>query len=282
MRSRKSWAILAGAVCLGAAEVCSAANINIDFGGAAGNGTQTQMGSAEVAGVIPSSNWNSFAVNAQATPVGLNDSTGAASGATATWNSNNLWTTGAADTAGNLRMMRGYLDVDDFSSATTPGRTATVTVAGLPAAVASSPYTVIVYYDGDNGASDRTGKFSITGATTGNGTLYGRDGANQTFGGTYVLGSTPIDPLNGLADNTNTDNNSVAALAIPAGNFLFFGGLTGNTFTLSATSYVSSDGTNRAAIQGIQIVPGAIPEPSSIGFVGLCLGAAAARRRRRA
>jgi hypothetical protein len=174
-------------------------------------------------------------------------------------------------------MMKGYLDAADFSSTATPGNTTTVTVAGLPASIASLPYSVIVYYDGDNGTNDRTGRFTIGGATTGNATLYGRDAAGATFGGVYIPGFTPVDPL---AGGGSADSNAAAALTVPAGNFLLFTGLTGNTFTLSATSYVASDNTNRASVNGIQIVPGNVPEPGSLAFIGLAATGLLARRRR--
>jgi len=156
-----------------------------------------------------------------------------------------------------------------------------VTVAGLPASITSTPYSVIVYYDGDNGTANRTGKFSISGAATGNTTFYGRDAASSTFSGAYILGQTPVDPLAGGATTTTVDNNSAAALLVPAGNFMIFTGLTGDGFTLSAQSYVTSDGTNRASVNGIQVISGTVPEPTALGFVGLCAGAILGRRRAR-
>jgi hypothetical protein len=74
---------------------------------------------------------------------------------------------------------------------------------------------------------------------------------------------------------------AAAALLVPAGNSMLFTGLTGDTFTLSAQSYVASDGTNRASVNGIQVISGTVPEPTAQGLVDLCAGAVLGRRRRR-
>ena len=40
----------------------------------------------------------------------MNDSTGAASGVTVTWDSNNTWNTGAGNSTADRKLMHGYLD----------------------------------------------------------------------------------------------------------------------------------------------------------------------------
>jgi hypothetical protein len=278
--AKRASVLLASVLGVVPAACVSADIVSIDWGGGGGTGSSSQMGATESAGAIPATNWNSFnGLAAQATPQTLVNSTGAATPATVTWASNNTWNTPtppAADTPGDLRMMKGYLDTNDFSA--TAGQTTTITVANLPAAIASTPYSVIVYYDGDNSTNERTIQSVISGATTGNATLYGRDAAGATFAGVYLLGQTPIDPLGG--NTALVDSNSAAALLVPAGNFMVFTGLTGSGFTLSATGYVASDNTNRGPVNGIQIVSGNVPEPGAIGLIGLGTGALLARRRR--
>lgn len=248
-----------------------AAVIGIDFFGGGGSGASTQMGAGETAGVIPASNWNSFTPNVQATPQPLKDSTGGATTANVTWNSNNTWNAPntPAVAPGDLNMMKGYLDSSDTS-------TTNVSVTGLPSSITSTPYSVILYFDGDNGGSDRVGMYSITGAATGNAVFWARDAANSTFSGTYIPAQSPIDPI---AGGGAIDNNGTAALTVPAGNMMIFTGLTGDTFNLLAQSSVSSDGTNRSSVQGIQIVSGTVPEPS--GLVVLAAGGLALMRRKR-
>ena len=274
-RSAKRCAILgavAGIASL-SAPGAQAAQIGVDFFGGGGSAASSVMAASESAGVIPQTNWNSFSGNIQATPQALVDSAGAATGATVVWNSNNTWNAPNVPPVapGDLKMMKGYLDAGNFGTATD---TTTVTVANLPASITSAPYSVIVYYDGDNGTANRVGKYSITGGVP----LYALDAAGSTFSGTYTPGFSPVDPLIG---GGSAFNNGVAALTVPAGNFLFFTGLTGSGFTLSAQSYVTSDGTSRAAVQGIQIVSGTVPEPTGLTLLGLGATAILGRRRRR-
>ena len=88
-----------------------AASIGLDFGSTTGAGGATPaMGSSEVAGLIPQSHWNSLVSVNQATPFSLVDSTGAASGVTATWSGvTNNWSLPISGT-GNSLMMKGYLE----------------------------------------------------------------------------------------------------------------------------------------------------------------------------
>jgi hypothetical protein len=188
--------------------------IGIDFVG----NTGAAMSAGETAGVVPFDNWNTASGADRTTPLALVDDAGATSGATVVWSSDNVWSTPIADTAGNARMMKGYLD-------TGFGNTTSVTVAGLPA----GPYDVYVYVDGDNGTGSRTGSYTISGAGITTTTITATDTANTNFAGAFTQATN--DP----------------------GNFVKFS-IDAGGFTLTATPGATSDGRLRAPINGIQIV----------------------------
>jgi hypothetical protein len=280
MKLRKRSALLSLAV---TGALCASAQgqaISVDWFGAGGGGGTTApiMDATETAGVIPLANWNSFTGNVQATPQALKDSTGATTTATATWTSQGTWNTGIdGAVSSNAKMMKGYLDTGD-ATPTPPaiGKT-TVTISGLPAA--TEPWAVIVYFDGDTG-ENRVGEYSISGATTGNATFWGRNagGAANRFNGTFIPAQTPIDPL--LAGG-NVDSNNAAAATVPAGNYMIFPGITGSGFEIGAQADVSAGATNRAPLNGIQIVPmSQVPEPGALTFVGVACAGLLSRRRK--
>ncbi|HVW87059.1 MAG TPA: N,N-dimethylformamidase beta subunit family domain-containing protein, partial [Bryobacteraceae bacterium] len=143
------------------------AAISIDF-----VGTDTAMASTETAGVIAKPNWNSATGAASGSPLSLVDETGTATAATVTWNSDNGWSTPITDTAGNNRMMRGYLDNGK-------GNPTTVTVSGL----AAGAYDIYVYLDGDNAGFTRTGVYQISGPGIVTASISATDAANTNFSG---------------------------------------------------------------------------------------------------
>jgi len=283
MKNRLRVMLLAAVGAGSFAWMAKGAGISVDFYGTGGGGgtLQSQMAPGEAAGVIPLSNWNSFAPagqntsgapGSQATPQPLIDDSGAATGASVVWTSNNTWNTPITEAPGNFRMMKGYIDTNDTS-------VTSVNVTGLPALLTAQPYAVILYYDGDNGTQTRVGKYSID-ADAGDATFWGQDAAGASFSGIFLPGQTAIDPLPG-ATGTGLDNQGTAAATVPAGNFLIFPDVMGNSFTISAQASLSSGTTNRASIQGIQIVPmSAVPEPGTMLLVGMTAMGLVARRRR--
>ena len=194
------------------------AALSIDFVGNA-----TAMGSTESAGVVAKSQWNSASGASRSTPLALVDETGAATSATVTWTADNVWSTGIANTAGNLRLMKGYLDTGNLHPTT-------VTVAGLTA----TSYDVYVYVDGDNASATRTGSYQISGSGIMTTVVTLTDAANTNFTGTF----------------TQANNSS--------GNYVKFS-INATGFTLTATPGTASDGSKRAPVNGIQIIPTAPP-----------------------
>jgi hypothetical protein len=252
--------------------VATAQSIGIDWFGGNGTGDQTALLAGESAGVIPQTNWNSFlddpAVASETFPLNLGN--GTASGASVTFSgSPNDWDTNiTATTSMNNKMMLGYIDTNDTSITT-------VAVNGLPASFTGPGYNVYVYYDGDNGTQHRVGRYEINGVS-----MWGRD-AGVNFDGTFTQGQTATDPAPGMS-GTGLDNLAAAVATVPAGNYMVFGPLTSANFTLNVQASASAGGTNRAALNGMQIV--AVPEPSTIALVvmGALGGLGLLIRRRRA
>lgn len=176
------------------------------------------MNAAEVAGVVAKPNWNVAAGATRSTPLHLVDEMGAATAATITWSANNGWVLPITDAAGNLRMMRGYLDTSSTS-------TTTVTVAGL----ASAAYDLYVYADGDNRTYTRTAAYNLSGPGIPATTIKLTDAASTNYSTAFMQAS-------------NSKGNYV--------KFTF----TGSGFTLTATPAPGTS-TLRAAINSIQIVP---------------------------
>ncbi len=188
--------------------------ISIDF-----VGQGTAMAPTESAGVVPQAFWNNATGARSSSAQALVDQAGNPSGATVSWTAAGVWTLPIVDQAGNVRMMKGYLDTSNSS-------VTTVTVSGL----SSGTYDVYVYGDGANGGGTRTAAYQISGAgitTTTNLT----DAANTNFGGTFT--------------QANSSN----------GNYVKFSAISGTGFTVTATPGTASDGIQRAPLNGIQIIP---------------------------
>jgi hypothetical protein len=151
--------------------------------------------------------------------MGLTDSAGSATTATVSWKSDDTWLESIADQAGNVRMMRGYLDNGAQD-------TTTVNVSGLPGSV--NGYNVYVYAEGSTSGSN-VGIYQIsgTGITT--------TSTNLTYTGEF----------NGTFTQANNS----------AGNYVVFTIPNVTAFTLSAIPSTASSGYERAPVNGIQIVP---------------------------
>lgn len=187
--------------------------ISLDFAGS----RTTVMSAAETAGVVPVANWNHGAGASSSAPRPLVGDTGAATGATATWQAEGAWMTPITDRPGDRRMMKGYLDTSTSS---------TLTIAGL----AAGPYDVYVYVDGDNRSYTRSASYAIGGSGLSTTTMTVADPANTNFSTAFIRGDAS------------------------SGNYVKFS-IDASGFTLTATPVAGSNGTLRAPINGIQIVP---------------------------
>src|SRR5947209_1670262 len=115
--------LLAGAVIAGLGYTGSAmaASIGVNFIGGNNGGGASVTGTA---GAVPKGNWNNEANNT-GTGAALTLDSGAASGASLSWNSPNVWASGQAGANQNGVLMQGYLD-------NSPGNPSSATVTGLP------------------------------------------------------------------------------------------------------------------------------------------------------
>jgi hypothetical protein len=185
-------------------------------------GSGAAMSASESAGVVPKTNWNNAANNASSAPLALKDEAGVSSGALVTWTSDNNWALPIADTAGNARMMRGYLDTGNQNPST-------ISVTGLPASAAG--YDVYVYTDGDNEGSTVTGTYTIGGSGVTTSSVQATDSANVNFNGTFTQAANSI------------------------GNYVKFSSIQATDFTITATPTTASTNVLRAPVNAIQIVP---------------------------
>src|SRR6185295_8349951 len=116
--------LLCAAVAAALAGVASAGPIGINYVDNGDPGVQNGAGDAllpaESAGApgYAQVGWNNM--GRWGATVAINDSTGAATGATTTWDSNNTWNDGAGVASPNAKLMNGYLDATGQTNVNTP------------------------------------------------------------------------------------------------------------------------------------------------------------------
>jgi hypothetical protein len=258
-----SWLAL-GAAVVGLLAVAPAARagptsttISVEFGIGGTAGMPTGLAPTDVAGVVPTANWN-VAVGDSGALGGLIQDTngvGMATGASVAWSSNNTWNnaaSGGSDTfpgAGDHTLMNGYLDGESNNVA------ATATLSGLT----GTAYDVYVYSESVEG-SKQSGGFFINGVhVPGSGTFPGSN-----------IGPTYVQTVTGTA-----------------GNYLFLG----DVAPVGGVITITDDGTSfRIPMNGVELVQVPVPEPASLSLVLAGLGTLSAsgltgwwaRRRQRA
>ena len=191
--------------------------ISIDF-----VGNSVAMDGAEFAGVVPKGNWNRALGFRSTVSLPLVDETGMMTSASVNWSSGNSWALPIGASAGNARMMAGYLDNGN-------GSPISVTVSGLPDS--ANGYDVYVYADGDNATITRTATYDLTAAGFPPASIRATDVANTNF------------------------NGSFAHAAGSNGNYVQFTAMKATAFTLTATPFSTSSGGLRSPVNGLQIIP---------------------------
>lgn len=239
--------VVAAAVCAMAVSVTSATIVSWNLN----DWSDSPTDASATAGVGPyaASYWNDTWLDGLSNPSSdLRDSTGATTTLDISWSSYGTWSYGAshpgADTDGsmNKEMLRGYLN----SGPAGWGPWTTESSVTFTQIQYNASYDVVVYISSDG--ADR--EFSVTDGTT---TYYGKTvgAVNEDDGFGNAL----------FAQGTDTSTNGYATTA----NYFVFSGLTGDAKTITAQF---RDNDEWGGIAGIQVV-GVIPEPATIGLVGI-------------
>jgi hypothetical protein len=207
------------------------ATISIDFAG-----TSTRLEPSEMAGVLPSANWNEAGASTSSndgshgTLTGLLASDGTATGASVSWVATDSAVSSVVSTASaDLRMMRTYLRYCYAVSERADAGSAalTITVSSLPEPFLSRGYDLIVYTLQEVPADDPR-SWSVSAASARPVTVSAA-ASDPVFDGVYK----PV--VDGV------------------GQYIRFTGLSGSAVTIKATP-VTAVRYDCAAVSGIQLV----------------------------
>jgi hypothetical protein len=210
--------------------------ISINFGADEGGGAAS-LNPTDVAGVVPSANWNNASTKGGVMTALERDINGVATttGAAVLWEATNTWaSTGRGEennkfdpSTGDYVLMTGYLD----QNTSTPSPTF-VQIRNLPDDISTGTYDIYVYALG--GVPGRGGEYTVNNV----GPLYLIAGGDTGQFNSSFHQAAGTDPGYGPDD---------------FGNYLVFKSQTGPVVTITATNFIGG-GAPRAVINGIQIV----------------------------
>lgn len=228
----------------------------------------------EVAGLVPSTNWNNWEMGkigaALVDGISISNLVDDAGNTTSTQIVfNKTANHGVASSSSydyvpaDEKLFRRY--VDQWSS----DRTSTYTVTGLPTSITSQGYNLIVYTSSPANLSNRAGTYQVD------------DGIDGTWDqARYVwAGANPYTSDAGYVEQTYASLAEAQAAYLNGnaeGNYIMFTGLTSDSFKLDIT--VPAGGVQRAPFNGFQIV--AIPEPATMLLMVTGMIVGVLRRRR--
>jgi hypothetical protein len=234
-----------GALLLGIASEAGAASIGINFTGGTNNSSPAvSLLTTDLAGVIPQLNWNNFA-GGNGAGLSLLDNSGASSGALLTFTASGVYSSiggaGIAPANGDEKLNTGFVYGNS-----------SFTLTNVPYAL----FDVYVYELNDAGGRVETttlGALSFFGSAA---TPTDASHVDQNAGTSYLY-----------TQSTSTDVANPTA----GGDYVRFSNLSG-TVTINASA------PGNGYVNGLQIVQ--VPEPASMGLLGLGAAVGAWTRRR--
>lgn len=230
------------------ATTASAQSLGLNFAADDPDTVSSSLNPTDVAGVVPAANWNNLfgATGTEVTGLNYNNAgTPVASGVSLTWTSPNTWRSGGnnAFPAGpNHVLTSGYLDTNNLATGGI-----TISVSNLDAVFTAPAYDVYVYFVSDSNG-DRGGGYTLN------------DGNSSVT----KFGSTMGSPT-GFVEDPGTDVGNTAD-----GTYLRFRGFTGESFTLTSDTTLTTPNGFRAPINAIQIIGGVpvAPAPGDVNEDG--------------
>lgn len=235
--------VAACSVAMAGVATAGASVISANFTG--GNGGPYSLASTDTAGAVAEQNWNNLSSN-NGGPQTLNDSTGTATTASASWSSADVWGAfGASQSSPDLQMLNGYIDTHHQTLTS-----ASVTVSNVP----YTSYEVIAYFNSDH-------------ANTGSSPSFGNVNIGSTTYYFTAIGPVSADYSPSPYTQTTTTTDPGAASSSDLADYAVFTGLSGSSFTLTASAEGLSNSGNNLGITGFQIVDTtAVPEPATMGM----------------